>query len=212
MPAKLPLPPEGSVFNAWTFLGPGKPRKRWVCLCVCGTMREPLSCHIKSGASKSCGCVPPEPHRTHGRSVGSDTLYSAWRNIKQRCFTPKNKHYHRYGGRGIKLFVGWVSDFAAFAAYMGEPPSMQHSVDRRKNSGNYEPGNVKWSTPQEQALNTRRNHIITIAGVSKTRSVWCHENGVCQLLAGARINRLGWDPVRAVTQVARPDKRTESKK
>ncbi len=76
--------------------------------------------------------------------------------MKKRCTNPHDKYYHRYGGRGIKIFDAWLHDFGAFRAYIqtlphyGEPG---YTLDRINNSGNYEPGNLKWSTPKEQANN-----------------------------------------------------------
>jgi len=32
----------------------------------------------------------------------------------------------------------------------------KHSVDRKDNNGNYEPGNVRWATQSEQTKNQRR--------------------------------------------------------
>ena len=47
---------------------------------------------------------------------------------------------------------------------MGQRPSKIHSIDRIDNDGNYEPGNVKWSTRREQMRNTRRNRSVIILG------------------------------------------------
>lgn len=77
-------------------------------------------------------------------------LYSTWVGMRARCRNPKTDGYHRYGGRGIKVWGPWDSDFWAFAFYMGEKPTPQHSVDRMEVDGDYEPGNVRWATPKEQ--------------------------------------------------------------
>lgn len=84
----------------------------------------------------------------------------AWKNIKTRCNNPKHNEYHRYGGRGITMCDRWKESFSAFAEDMGPRPSSKHSIDRRDNDGNYEPGNCRWATKREQSLNTSKNHRI----------------------------------------------------
>ncbi len=99
------------------------------------------------------------PVRSHGSSRNADGtrnyLYAAWSSIKQRCFNPKSDLYAKYGGRGITMHPAWVESFVAFRDYVGERPSPSHSIDRKRNAGNYEPGNVRWATPSEQAANQR---------------------------------------------------------
>ena len=67
---------------------------------------------------------------------------------------PNNKHFADYGGRGITICKEW-DDFYQYAADVGLPPSSKHSIDRIDNDGNYEPSNVRWTTPKEQANNQR---------------------------------------------------------
>ncbi len=75
--------------------------------------------------------------------------------MKNRCYNKKIKWYHNYGGRGIEVCDEWKNDFDAFYKHVGEAP-LDKTFDRIDNNGNYEPGNVKWSTPKEQAQNRRK--------------------------------------------------------
>lgn len=78
--------------------------------------------------------------------------------MKERCFNPKTKGYHRYGGRGITVCERW-QQFENFLADMGErPPGL--TLERVNNDGNYEPTNCKWVTMEEQQKNkkTRWKH------------------------------------------------------
>lgn len=76
--------------------------------------------------------------------------------MKGRCYNPNNGSYRHYGGRGITVFDEWRSDFKAFLACMGPKPSRRHSIDRIDVDGNHEPGNVRWATPRQQAMNRRK--------------------------------------------------------
>lgn len=82
--------------------------------------------------------------------------YDIWRSMNQRCANPNVRNYDNYGGRGIRVCDRWRHDFTAFLADVGYRPSKHHSLDRYPDkNGNYEPGNVRWALPDEQAKNRR---------------------------------------------------------
>jgi len=84
-------------------------------------------------------------------------IESIWRGMKQRCFNPNNKAYHRYGGRGITICKEWLADYAVFEAWsLSNKYSDDLSIDRINNDGIYEPQNCRWATHQQQADNTSR--------------------------------------------------------
>lgn len=82
--------------------------------------------------------------------------YSVWSAMIQRCTNPKNAQYKWYGARGISVCERWLK-FDNFLSDIGNRPSPELEIDRIDNDGNYEPGNVKWSTRKEQMNNMRRN-------------------------------------------------------
>jgi len=92
---------------------------------------------------------------THGHaSRGSRSpTWSAWRSMIQRCCYPSQQSYPRYGGRGITICDQWRHSFEAFLTDMGEKPGPDFSLGRIDNDGNYEPGNCRWETAEQQTAN-----------------------------------------------------------
>ncbi len=81
--------------------------------------------------------------------------YFTWSSMLQRCTNPNHPKWKDYGGRGIRVCDRWLN-FNNFYEDTGDKPDGLE-IDRIDNEGNYEPGNVKWSTRSEQMLNTRRS-------------------------------------------------------
>lgn len=154
----------GAVFGRLTVIRRAPNRGRhvyWVCLCACGTVVEVKGDHLKSGATSSCGCFKVErtvaTKTTHGHArattVGQSPTYQSWSSMIQRCTNPKKAKWPYYGGRGITVCDRWHT-FVNFLVDMGEKPEGL-TLDCIDNDGNYEPGNVRWATPTEQARNRR---------------------------------------------------------
>jgi hypothetical protein len=78
-----------------------------------------------------------------------------------RCTNPNWHAWKDYGGRGITVCDRWLFErgFEHFIADIGPRPTGT-TLDRWPNTdGNYEPGNVRWATPREQALNRRARKV-----------------------------------------------------
>lgn len=176
----------------------------WNCVCDCGNTKVVVGSSLKDGKSTSCGCYQKErvieSCTTHNMS--DSKIYGIWCAIKARCLNPKDKNYHNYGGRGISIHPEWL-DFEVFLRDVGEPPFENATLDRKENDGNYEPGNVVWSTQQEQCRNTRQNRILTFNGKSLCVAEWAEQPEVIALGLKASTIRsrliLGWSEERIFT-------------
>lgn len=116
----------------------------------------------------------------HGHVAGGvrSAEYNLWQNMRQRCGNPKHSHYHRYGGRGIRVCDEWQNSFSSFISHIGPRPSAQHSIDRIDNDGNYEPGNVRWATRKAQTRNYSRNIMLTYNGETLCLEDWASRIGI----------------------------------
>lgn len=116
--------------------------------------------------------------------------YGIWCGIKVRCNNKKSTSYHLYGGRGIKIDPVWNKNFLAFLEHVGKRPSEKHSIDRFPDvNGNYEPGNVRWATIEEQANNRRDNVRVTYEGKTQTATQWARELNIDIRVLNARLQK-----------------------
>lgn len=105
----------------------------------------------KYGRDKKARLKPDADARRH-------PLKYTYEGMVKRCYNPSSKDYHKYGGRGIRVCDEWLGEggFETFSKYVGTRPGDGYSIDRYPDrNGNYEPGNVRWATAEEQNLNTR---------------------------------------------------------
>lgn len=172
----------------------------YVCRCDCGGSKTARWENLRRGYTKSCGCLRGEiaksAERAHTRTgVKQHPLYETWRTMLRRCNDPKNARYSDYGARGVRVCAAWELDFWAFADFMGEKPSPAHTLDRVDNSGNYEPGNCRWASPDEQANNKRstrrlvfRNRVVSVTQALTALGLKKH-NGVGDLSPASSVAR-----------------------
>lgn len=149
-------------------------------ICDCGTQKRIAIGNLRSGSTQSCGCLRAVACVTHGYTRGrrSTPEYRTWSHMKERCVNPRENRYEDYGGRGIAVCDRWLHSFQYFLADMGPRPSPKHSIDRIDNDGNYEPGNCRWATKAEQAVNARSNVNITASGKTLCAAEWGRRIGI----------------------------------
>ena len=170
-----------------------------LCICACGTERVLVSSRVRIGRSQSCGCLGNEllstTRKLHGKSLTVE--YCAWYNSRLRCNNPECPGYDNYGGRGISMCSRWSENFENFLSDVGHRPGKGYSLDRIDVNGNYEPGNVRWATWEQQANNKRSNVLISTAGETKTLGEWCRLFHLNYATIASRL-RTGWEPEQAI--------------
>jgi hypothetical protein len=160
----LPLDLLGQHFGRWTVLYKllSEPNHSiWWCICECGKHKAVRGSRLRSGESRSCGCLAKElsAQRIRQRWDGdpSHPLYTNWTAMKNRCLNPNASVFRYYGLRGIKICDRWRESFLAFVDDMRPKPTSKHTLDRIDNDGDYEPGNCRWATQAQQLKNRRLN-------------------------------------------------------
>lgn len=135
----------------------------WKCRCDCGNVIDVRGSCLREKQTKSCGCFRREASsdrakRRQSHGLSKSKIWNVWQAIKMRCFNKNHFSYKNYGGRGITICEEWCNDIQSFFDYVSK---LEHfgedgySLDRINNDGNYEPGNVRWATAKEQAINRR---------------------------------------------------------
>lgn len=192
----------GNTFGRWTVIENAGYKKNggavWKCKCSCGTERDIRAAALVSGESASCGCLQLEISTKHGHRNSPE--YYVWRGIRSRCNNPRTPNYHRYGGRGISVAEEW-NDFSNFLRDVGNRPGPDYSLDRINNDGNYEPGNVRWTTRVVQCRNTSCNRRLTFKGIEMTVSEWAEATGLGRTTIHYRI-KAGWEVEKILTYKA----------
>ena len=161
-------------------------RKAWVCVCDCGATVVKAQVDLRSGDTKSCGCIKREllaaKNTTHGAS--HSITYKKWRSMWARVKAlnrSKNKCY-----TNVNVCLTWKK-FEVFYMDMGDPPT-GYSLDRIDNNLGYSKANCRWVPLAQQAVNTRRLRMHNGVHISEL----ARQCGIDPDVVFDRINKLGW--------------------
>jgi len=148
--------------------------------------------------------TPKHSRYTHGMSKLGE--YRVWLGMKNRCYTPTDTNYKRYGARGIEVSISWLNSFENFHKDMGRRPD-GYQIDRIDNNGNYCKDNCRWISRKDNNRNRRDNHYIEYNGETKSLVEWAEVLDIKQKTLSHRINGLKWSidkafntPVRHITK------------
>jgi hypothetical protein len=150
----------------------------WLCRCICGTEVVVAGYNLRSGNTRSCGCLKVELaielSTTHGLS--SHPLYNVWGNMNYRCNNPDNEDYHNYGGRAVPIavcdrwhqdnldgLVNFITDMYPTDRF-GNQYKAGLTIERTENNSDYNAENCTWATAKEQNNNRRDTRFITYQG------------------------------------------------
>ncbi len=179
--------------------------------CSCGKEFETRISSVVTGNTSSCGCLQRNvakktalQFRKHGQR--EHPLYTVWILLFQRCNNPKNKSYHNYGGRGIRVCERW-NDIDLFIQDMYSTYIKGYDLDRINNNGDYSPDNCRWVTRKKNCNNMRKNRIIVYNNISKTVSEWVDYTKIPYTTLINRLNK--WDVEKAFTTPYVKNKRYE---
>jgi hypothetical protein len=121
------------------------------CSCNDETVKEVRLSNLRSGRTKSCGCLWREQATIHGQYTSR--LYGIWTGMRFRCSSPNTRSAHRYVGRGITVCDEW-QNFATFRAWaLANGYADGKEIDRKDNDRDYSPANCRWVTKLENLAN-----------------------------------------------------------
>lgn len=184
---------------------------QWLCKCSCGKETIVTTYKLKSGHTKSCGCLKIEKlierstRHTHSTRNRMSTTYKSWSGMIQRCTNKKEKQYADYGGRGISVCDEWLL-FVNFLKDMGEKPNKNHQIDRINNDSDYCKSNCRWATAKQNNRNKRNNHLETYKGKTQSMIEWTEEYNILYETLQSRLN-CGWSIEKALMTPVRNKKK-----
>lgn len=158
----------GQKFGKWEAIKPGAKPSYWLCKCECGNEVEVFIGSLRNGKSLGCLRCQSKWMSESGQASKNATIhgmhksytYNSWKAMKERCTNPNHDQYEYYGGAGTTVCDQWFNSFQQFYDDMGERPE-DCTLDRIDVNGNYEPGNCRWATVEEQNRN-KTNTIYVI--------------------------------------------------
>ena len=182
----------------------------FLCRCDCGKTCVVRGPNLRSGGTRSCGClaseVTKERNKKHGFASRNkrERLHRVWEGIKERTTNPRHKSCKHYGARGISMCDLWLNDYPAFRSWARKNGYDENAkrgdctIDRIDNNKGYSPENCRIANLFDQANNTRKNIIIKYSGKNLSVSQWARETKLKRSTIRNRLSR-GWSVEQTLT-------------
>ena len=196
----------------------------WLCKCDCGGEKITSTFALTTSQCKSCGCLPRENGIRLNKMItkhnmSSTRVYRILAGMKRRCYNPKDKEYHCYGGRGIKICDEWLDkengyknfcEWALSNGYDNNKKGTECSIDRIDNNGDYCPENCRFVTMKEQCNNLRKNKRYDYNGENYTISQLSEKDNIPYCTLFWRLKK--WDIEKALTEPVKIQRGKNDKK
>ncbi len=183
----------------------------WRCICDCGNETNTSASRLRSGHTKSCGCLRKEKavlaqkQNCYIHGFRRTPFYKSWSSMKERCNNRNSIAFTNYGGRGIRVCERWLS-FENFMQDMYESYQLHVQVFGLKNTTlervdvnkNYNKQNCRWATNEEQSRNRRNNVLLTFNKKTQCMAAWADEVNIGASVIYKRLKR-GWSVEKALT-------------
>lgn len=196
----------GKTFGRLYVLAPSdrrdsKKKLHWLCRCSCGKELDVLGASLRSGNTRSCGCIHREQLQQrnfkHGRA--HTRLHRVWAAMRERCYNT-NTRYKPWHGRGIKVCAAW-DDYAVFEQWaLSNGYAIGLTIDRIDVNGDYTPDNCRWVTVQQQSWNKTVTRYFEYRGERKCLAEWAKIYGINKPTLYNRVYNLHWDIAKAIEE------------
>lgn len=200
----------GQRFGRWTVIEQAPPGEgystRWLCECDCGTIKTVDSQLLRSGRSKSCGCLCNEMRMQSPRTlIDADLrLRAIYNSIRSACENPRNPKWEKFGAKGITVHPAWVNNYKAFEEWSikngYEPEAFLLRYDVRQG---FTPWNCKWTRNKDYGQGRKGEIMITANGETHSLAEWSRITGLHRSSIEERLLR-GATPEQAVDPRIKP--------
>lgn len=168
---------------------------QWLCQCDCGNQTIVLGAHLRSGHTKSCGCMHKiqakkmsQMNFRHGMS--HTRIHNIWMTMIQRTTNENCRCADRYIKRGITICDDWKNSFESFYEWsMANGYKDDLTIDRIDNDKGYYPENCRWVDSITQANNTSTNKFLEYNDEKKTMAEWSRILGIKYSVLSSKIKR-----------------------